>query len=54
MQVTGPPARPRDFAHSRIGLVSISLGDFTMPSVAVLYLMKWGRLRWFSYPSRLA
>ena len=38
MQVTGSPARP--FAHSRIGVVSTSLSDFTIFSVEVLYLMK--------------
>lgn len=44
MQVTGPPARPCNFAHSRIGLVGTSSSDFTIFSVKVLYLVKWGDL----------
>ena len=41
-QVTGPPACPPDFAHSRIGVVSTSRSDFTIFSVEVLYLTKCG------------
>jgi len=43
-QLIVPFTRPSVFAQSMIGTVGISFRDFTICSVDILYLMKWGDL----------